>query len=330
MREDFAAYKQEEADRKARGAVVKPPVGKSVWRILPKIKGKKLTKRTWTHNVNNKVLAEAMTLLAGLPDEPRLRAAAALGVADIPVPSFGDGFAATICSSKESDKACFYCTLNSILRGIGNAAPALAATTKYLSGEISSSQEYFVGAVRMDDKAEMERGPRILKLTKGQYEDLDRIYFDKEAGGDFSDPDKGFNLIIDRIEDPTTMMEINGKSMPKTTYKMSASRTSTKIPNLDWLKHMHDLDTAREALDVGEVRRMIGPVPVAPSAPPAHQLASVPKAAAKAAVPPGREPGSDDGDDDGDPDEILANPKDANDFDTRANFAKKGIRGIPL
>jgi hypothetical protein len=61
-----------------------------------------------------------------------------------------------------------------------------------------------------------------------------------------------------------------------------------------------------------------------------HQLASVPKAAAKAAVPPGREPGSDDGDDDGDPDEILANPKDANDFDTRANFAKKGIRGIPL
>ena len=40
MREDFDAYKRDEAERKARGAVVKPEVGKTIWRIMPKIKGK--------------------------------------------------------------------------------------------------------------------------------------------------------------------------------------------------------------------------------------------------------------------------------------------------
>ena len=330
MREDFDAYKRDEAERKARGAVVKPEVGKTIWRIMPKIKGKRLMKRTWTHNVNNKVLAQAISLLAGLPDEPRLRAAAALGIMDIPAPMFSEGFSATVCASKVEDKPCFYCTLNSILRGIGNAAPALAETTKYLSGEMSSSQEYFVGAVNLSDKAELARGPRILKLTKGQYEDLDRIYWDKEAGGDFSDPDKGFNLIIDRIEDPTSMMEINGKSLPKTTYKMSAARTSTPIPNRDWLKHLHDLDTARPALDVAEVRRLIEGTPKGPQAAPApqgRQLASVPPPAATAPV--GVAPGSA-GDDDGDPDEVLQNPNDNSDFDSRANFKKRGIRGIPI
>jgi hypothetical protein len=329
MAADFAEYEQEAAERKARGAVVKPPKGKSIWRILPKRKGEKLTRRTWTHNINQKtILFEAIKLLSELPDGPRLEAARQLGVMDIAPPVGYDGFAATICASKAKDGPCFYCALSSVLRGIGNAVPALAETTKRLSKEIGSREEFFVGAVCLSDKAEKERGPRILQLTQGLYEKLHRLYADKDAGGDFSDPDKGFNIIIDRIEDPGTQIQINGKTMAKTTYEMSAARTSSKIENRDWLKALHNLETAREALDPQSVRALIegGPKPakLAPE-PERRQIA-----ATTVATPAEREPGSDDGDDDGDPDEILANPKDANDFDTRANFAKKGIRGIPL
>jgi hypothetical protein len=245
--EDFEDYQQEEKERKARGATVKPEVGQTTWRAMPPIKGsKQLMKRGWVHNINNEVLGEAISILAALPDEERAKVATYLGVMDIGERSLSDGFKAGWCQSKMVDGDCFACRVASVLNRYGRSGNAEAEAC---ARELRSREEFFIGAVRLDKREEMEKGPRILQLPKDLYEKLNRLFKNPETGGDFSHPITGFNMVIDRIETGEQVKLPSGKTFPKTKYEVALSRSSTRLANMDWLKKMHDLNQARDVLD---------------------------------------------------------------------------------
>jgi len=252
VREDYADYEESAAERRRAGAVTKPEKGKTTWRPLPPIKGtKRLFGRIWTHSVNNEVLNRITQILAALPDVPRKEIADALKVFDLVESHLGQGFKATVCPSKMSDEPCLYCDLVAQLYKLARATKALGAAAE-LAKEIGSKEEIFVNAVRLDKKEEMDRGPRALQLTIGLYEKMNRIWKEPETaellGGDFSHPETGFNLIIDRIETGKDI-KIGNKSVKETKYEISPSRQRTKLPNYDWLKHMHDLTKIRDLPD---------------------------------------------------------------------------------
>lgn len=319
--EDFGKYEEEAQERRSRGAVVKAPEGKSTWRILPPMKGRKIWYyRAWTHSVNNGVLQEALKMLAALPDAIRASLAADLGVVDLTPVSLGDGFRSTYCESKMHDGDCLMCKLVSALYKISRSSDALKRAGD-LASEMKSKEEYFAGAVRVDDPKEMAMGPRILQLPTGIFEKMNKILVrsttDEELGGDFSHPEKGFNLIIDRVvsmgpdKKPIMVPLKNGKSIPKTEYHVTSGRSPSKIKDTEWLKHMHDLTKAREMPDDTAMRStMEGSKPLAPAQglPAGVEKKQIAAASAGAA------------------DEWLEDPEAPGDYDTRANLLAKGRR----
>ncbi len=336
--DEYQEYEEEAADRRARGAVAKLPDGKSVWRIMPAIKGTgRIFYRVWTHAVNNGNLSDIIAMFAALPPEIRAGFAKDFGVKDITAINLGEGFRSYLCPSKVEDKDCLTCRIVSALYKLSRSSAALKQA-EILAGDIKSKEEFFVGAVQMDKKEEMEKGPQILPLKKGLYEKANRIYrsepTEDELAGDFTHPDTGFNLIIEKKVNAKVQIVLpNGKAISETKYELSPARNVSKLPNRDWLKHMHDLTKAREDADDETLRATL--YASAPTTAPAETVAkgsglATPATAPRlAAVPPPaeREPG-DDGDEaapaGGDPGEWIEDPQNPGDFDTRANLRAAG------
>ena len=329
---DYSAYEEEAAERKQRGLVVKPPEGKSTWRILPPLKGRKVWYyRAWSHNINNKNLDAAITLFAALPVVLRQELAKEFGVADISASSLGDGFRATLCDSKMNDGPCLDCKMVSALYKISRTSDALKHAAD-IASEIKSKEEYFANAVRVDDPKEMALGPKILQLPGGVFEKVNKIFArattEEELGGDFTHPDRGFNVIIDRVvtlgpdKKPVMVTLKNGKTIPKTDYQATAGRSQSKIKDPTWLKALPDLTKAREPADEVVTRNALegGARQQAPA------QALQPQGASKQIAAPAREPGDDDDIPSGDPTEWIEDPEAAGDYDTRANLRAKGRR----
>lgn len=334
--DEYQEYEDEAEERRARGAVVNPETGKTVWRFMPAIKGTgRIFYRVWTHAVNNGNLSDIIAMFAALPPEIRAGFAKEFGVNDITAINLGEGFKSYLCPSKMEDKDCLTCRVVSALYKLSRSSAALKQA-EILAGDIKSKEEFFVGAVRMDKKEEMEKGPRILALKKGLYEKANRIYrsepTEDELAGDFTHPDTGFNLIIEKkVDDKKKIVLPNGKPISETKYELSPARNVSKLPNREWLKHLHDLTKAREPADDEALRAIMfaSPAPAAPSA----QVISAASTPRLAAVPPPRErePGDDDdepakavADDGKDPGEWIEDPENPGDFGTRANLRAMG------
>jgi len=261
VREDYGQYEEDAEERRRAGAVVKPPEGKSTWRVLPPIRGtRRLWYRVWTHSVNNERLNDATRILAALPEDAKKQISDELGVMDIEASSLGKGFKATVCLSKMNDEPCFTCKLVSVLFKIARASAALKSA-EFIAKDLSSKEEIFMNAVRLDKPEEMERGPRGLQVTMTLFEKINRIFAqpetDEQLGGDFSHPETGFNLVIDRTVDQKNKVKIGDKMVDKTTYEVSPGRARTKLANMGWLKQMHDLTKFRDMPDDTAMRGIV-------------------------------------------------------------------------
>jgi len=289
--EDVTEYEEEAAARRRAGATVKPPDGKSHWRILPPIKGtKRLWHRVWVHSWRNDNINAATKILAALPDLAARAIADKLGVMEVVATNIGNGFAATVCPSKMEDKECQRCKMVSVLYEVARQSKALDAAAG-IARELASKEEFFVNAVRLDDPKEMERGPRALQLTIGLFEGLVKIFHtpetDEQLGGDFSHPKTGFTIIIDKDKTGKKIKVGSGpgsKEIDETEYKITAGRRRSEIANYEWLKKMHDLTKVRDASDDVALRGLIegggegavqgsdGPGDPYAAAPPSRQL----------------------------------------------------------
>lgn len=321
VREDYGEYEEGAKERRARGAISPLPEGDSTWRVMPPIKGTRTPFfRAWTHQVNNEVVQEALDLLAGLPDVVRLGFAADLGVMEIVKSTLSQGFRSTYCFSKMRDEPCLDCVFAGILYKVSRAVPAIKKLAADLAKDLSSREEYFVGAVRMDLKEEMDRGPKILPLKESLYQLMNKIFLTPDLGGDFSHPMTGFNLIFAKVKDPKgAAFEIRGKKFPKMIYTVSAAHQHGPVKNMDWLKHLHDLSKVRDQPDEAAFRAQIeGDAAPARPADSLPEKQGAPAQRQIAAQGTATQPV--------DEDEWMQNPKDPGDWDTRANLRKRGIQ----
>ena len=81
------------------------------------------------------------------------------------------------------------------------------------------------------DMEATEAGTRVVAFGKTIYEGLMGIRTDLDAGGDFTDVENGFDIIIER----------NGQGI-NTSYEVRASRHSGPIADEGWLEKRYDLE----------------------------------------------------------------------------------------
>jgi hypothetical protein len=143
---------------------VKPPVGKSVWFILPARRGGSqgptpFRKGQYVHFVRDPANVENV-------------------------------LAVGICPSKTRNEPCSVCPFLGRLRATGSPAD------KELGEKMAAKEHIICNAVRLDvDDPKVE----ILQLSSGVYGDLNKILRDKVEGVDFSNPTKGRAIIIERV-----------------------------------------------------------------------------------------------------------------------------------
>lgn len=107
--------------------------------------------------------------------------------------------------------------------------PGLTEERKEFLKDISSSLRYMANVVDLND---MGRGVQIAEFPKTVMEAIWKKMVDEEIGiGDVSDPDKGYDLIIDRV----------GKGL-NTKYTVEPKKKPNKIVYPNWKEETKNLD----------------------------------------------------------------------------------------
>ncbi|KKN67990.1 hypothetical protein LCGC14_0455460 [marine sediment metagenome] len=98
------------------------------------------------------------------------------------------------------------------------------------------------------DRSNQEKGPIILEMGKTIHEPLVKIRKNEDIGGNYTHPDEGFDIVIDRV----------GTSKNDTKYTVIPARKSSPLGNLEWVEQQHDLDRYSKQHTDAEIREMIG------------------------------------------------------------------------
>lgn len=89
--------------------------------------------------------------------------------------------------------------------------------------------------------------PKIWELGKSVFDQLKAIRENDEAGGNFLDPIKGFNIVVNRV----------GTGKDDTKYKLLASRNITPLGNMEWIDMQMDTRKLIRLPTVEQQRRLL-------------------------------------------------------------------------
>jgi hypothetical protein len=132
------------------------------------------------------------------------------------------------CPRKMEDRECPACNEGFRLKGSKNK---LDQDKGY---QLLPKKRVYVNAI---DREEPEKGVQIAAFGKTIYEAVLKIRKDEDAGGDFTDPTDGFDIIIERT----------GTGKNDTEYAVFADRKTSGLGNMDWLEQQHDLSRFAKA-----------------------------------------------------------------------------------
>jgi hypothetical protein len=183
--------------------------GKNVVRILPPVKGVSVPfHRTWLHYLRN-------------PQDPTMPGK--------PV----------VCPLKTRGVPCIVCREVSRLRRSGNPADEEAAA------QLRAGQHVYANAVDMND---IERGVQVFRFGQMIYTWMLSVLVpgDGEEGLDFTDPQGGFNIVIERA----------GQGI-KTKYTCRLANKPSVMPDMGWLGQMHDLTKVVHPMDDERIRQIL-------------------------------------------------------------------------
>lgn len=127
-----------------------------------------------------------------------------------------------VCPRMMQKKPCPACQKAEELRRSGNPADAEFAS------RLTPRRRVFANVI---DRKEPDKGVQIIAFGKQIHEQLVALRKDADAGGDYTDPETGFDLVIERT----------GTGRLDTEYKVFASRRQTPLGNLDWIERQHGL-----------------------------------------------------------------------------------------
>lgn len=138
------------------------------------------------------------------------------------------------CPSKEANRRCPVCEKADGLKRSGNEADYKRAF------ELFPKRRVYAHVI---DRENPEKGVQVLGFGKTIHEALVKIRKDPDAGGDFTDPEAGFDIIIER----------EGTGAKDTNYQVMAARKQSKLGDLSLIEQQGDLDRFGKVLEQDEL-----------------------------------------------------------------------------
>lgn len=154
-----------------------------------------------------------------------------------------------VCPRKSMRKPCPACAKAEEMKRSGNPVDADMAK------EFWPRRRAYVNVI---DRSDPEHGPKILGCSKTVHESLVNMRQDATAGGDYTHPYKGFDIVITR----------KGQGLD-TEYQVNGARETSKLaPDdqtaSDWIEMQHDLTTLVKVHTEEEIRSMLSGKPSQP------------------------------------------------------------------
>lgn len=97
------------------------------------------------------------------------------------------------------------------------------------------------------DRKDPESGVKVVAFGKMVHEALIAIRKDEDAGGDFTSPTDGFDIIVER----------EGTGATDTRYKVLPARKQSPLGNMEWLDQQHDLGRFAAVRSAAEITRIM-------------------------------------------------------------------------
>jgi hypothetical protein len=165
-----------------------------------------------------------------------------------------------VCPRQMKKLPCPICEFIDALRKTGVAAD------RDVAGKMAAKLRVFACII---DRANIEAGPQKFAFGKTVYDPLLALARDEETGGDFTLPDTGYDIVIEK-----------SGSMMDTKYSVRPARHQSPLGDLGWIDIQPDLDQYALVRSASEIREMLGiddPADMArPVGPPARRLGAAP------------------------------------------------------
>lgn len=145
------------------------------------------------------------------------------------------------CPRMEAKKRCPACDKYDQLSRSGSPVDRKAAD------EYKPKMQVFANVI---DRRNPESGPKVLQFGIGIQRDLIAIRKDEDIGGDYTDPEKGFDILIERT----------GTGKDDTKYKVFPTKTQKPLGNPDWIAAQHDLEKFARVRGPEEIEKMLAGV----------------------------------------------------------------------
>lgn len=150
------------------------------------------------------------------------------------------GFVSIACARLEAKQPCIICQRADQLRSSHNPADQDKAKDLFAKPRI------YANAI---DREHPEDGPQVVAFGKQIHEALLALRNDPDAGGDFTNPETGFDIVIER----------KGTGKNDTEYKVFAARKASPLGDLNWIEQQSNLDVFGKILTPEEIRAKVSP-----------------------------------------------------------------------
>ncbi len=142
------------------------------------------------------------------------------------------------CPRLMDKKQCMVCRKADKLKTTGNPADYDKAKSLFPRRRIYAN---------VIDRRDEETGPKVFAFGKKVWEQLKVLRSDEDVGGDFTHPEEGFDVIINRV----------GTGMTDTEYTVIPGRTSP-LGDLEWIDQQGSLARFAAILSEEEMRKRLG------------------------------------------------------------------------
>jgi len=147
-------------------------------------------------------------------------------------------FRSVTCPRYEAKQPCPVCAKADQLKGSANPADQERARDYFAKRRI------FANVI---DRQHPEEGPKVAAFGKTIHEALVALRTDPDAGGDFTHPETGFDIVIER----------KGTGKNDTEYKVLAARKATPLGDVNWIDQQANLDQFAKVLTPDEMREKL-------------------------------------------------------------------------
>lgn len=174
-----------------------------------------------------------------------------------------------VCPRMETRTPCPVCSQSAKLRSSGNPADRDKAW------ELQPKRRVFAAVI---DREAPELGPRVLAFGKQIHEELVALRDDEDAGGDFTHPVSGYDVVIERKGTGKNDTEYRVRRVPR-----ESPLSADAAEMAGWADSLPDLDAFAKVKPLSEIMAMLGMPPVEETPPPPALPSAKTKAARKAA-----------------------------------------------